>query len=249
MQMGSIKRGIFRGKKAQTEHESLWTIIELTFFALFTISLLMFVMNVWKNTTYEKNFLARDLALTLDTLYMSPQHVAWLYPYNTSAFQFMMGQNSVRVASIGGSAKQDERRYWFADEEQRKLSYMTEPISAAKKVLFSISPSQPLMISADTHPVPFAQPVPTPVPAPPTGTRISVTSEPAGAEVSFGLGAKPVGNTPYLASIEPGSITIVLRTAGKACRLDFEVVAGTLNSVALKIPDGSTADDPCGLVN
>jgi hypothetical protein len=148
--MGSIKRGIFQGKRAQTEHESLWTTIELVFFALFMISLLLFVSNVWKNTTYEKNFLARDLALTLDTLYMSPQQVSWLYPHNATKYQLRLDQNNVRVTSVGSSAKQDERRYWFADEESRKLDYALQPLVGPVHIQFNISPTSYLLIDADT---------------------------------------------------------------------------------------------------
>jgi len=154
--MGSIKRGIFRGKRAQTEHESLWTVIELTFFALFMVSLVLFVANVWKNTTYEKNFLARDLALTLDTLYMSPQQVSWLYPHNSTRFQLWLVGNNVRVTTIKSTAKQDERRYWFADEEGRKLDYATQPLVGPTHILLNISPASYLVIAADTLDAPIA---------------------------------------------------------------------------------------------
>jgi hypothetical protein len=150
-----MARGLFLGKRAQTEHESLWTMIELTFFALFMVSLLLFVFNVWKNTTYEKNFLARDLALTLDTLYMSPQHIEWLYPHNATDFQLRMSQNNVRVSSKASSSKQDERRYWFADTEAWKLDYMTEPLVGATHIQFKISPKSPLVIDADTLETPI----------------------------------------------------------------------------------------------
>jgi hypothetical protein len=150
-----MARGLFRGKRAQTEHESLWTIIELTFFALFIVSLLLFVFNVWKNTTYEKNFLARDLALTLDTLYMSPQQVEWLYPHNATDYKLMMSLNNVKVGSIGSTSKQDERRYWFADKEANKLDYMTQPLIGPAHMLFRISPTSALVIKADSLKTPI----------------------------------------------------------------------------------------------
>jgi hypothetical protein len=142
-----LKRGIFRGKKAQTEHESMWTLSEMVFFSIFVITLLLFSYTVWKNTTFQKNFLARDMAMTLDTLYMSPQKLTYSYPNNVSDYNFIYAGNLVRVGEADSLNTQTDRMYWFADDYHRQLNYMAERINRPDTVLYIASPYYLVMLS------------------------------------------------------------------------------------------------------
>jgi hypothetical protein len=149
--MISFKRGIFRNKRAQTEHESMWTLAELVFFSIFMITLLLFAYTVWKNTTYEKNYLVRDMAMTLNTLYMSPQRLTLTYPNNVSKYNFLYSGNVVRVGEADSLNTQTDRTYWFADERNRMLNYMTERINRPGIILYIIAPDKPLVVLADNN--------------------------------------------------------------------------------------------------
>jgi hypothetical protein len=137
------------GKKGQTEHEEMWTLFELASFFFFMIVLLTFSYTVWKNTTFQKNYLARDMAMTLDTLYISPQKLSYIYPNNVSGYNFIYQGNMVRVGEEDILNQQSDRKYWFADERNRRLDYMRERVSQPNSVLYIISPTRPLVIIAD----------------------------------------------------------------------------------------------------
>ncbi len=144
-------RGIFGNRKAQTEHESMWTLSELVFFSIFVVTLLVFASTVWKNTTYQQNFLARDMAMTLDTLYISPQRITITYPHNVSQYNFIYVGELARVGEADSFDKRTDRMYWFADEQNRRLDYMNDRIVQPETILYSIAPHKPLIITADNY--------------------------------------------------------------------------------------------------
>lgn len=154
--MTRLKRGIFGNKRGQTEHESMWTLSELVFFSIFVISLLLFSYSVWKNTTYQKNFLARDMALTIDTLYISPQRITLTYPHNVSQFNLLYSGNLVRIGEEDILNKQTDRTYWFVDEEGRKLDYMKQRIIQPNVIIYTILPENPLIILNDDREEPVS---------------------------------------------------------------------------------------------
>ena len=109
------KRGLFLGKKAQAQHEILFTIFEVLVFAFFTYLLFAFVNDVEDNTTFEKNFIARDLAVMVNTVYTSPSSIVYNYPEDKKDFVVKVQNNMILVKNQG----QDDAvgiKYWFAVE-------------------------------------------------------------------------------------------------------------------------------------
>lgn len=145
-----LKRGIFRGRRAQTEHEAMWTLSELVFFSIFVVTLLLFARSAWKNTTFEKNFLARDMAMTINTLYMAPQRLIYSYPNNASKYSLLYQNNVVRVGDADSENKKKDRLYWFADEEDRRILDITPRINRPEIIIYMISPTQNLSVFSDS---------------------------------------------------------------------------------------------------
>lgn len=106
------KRGI--GKRAQAEHEQLFIIFEVVVFAFFMYILLSFVKDVEESRILEKNYLARDMAMMVNTLYATPQNVVWIYTENTTDYSVGIGNNLVTVQDVDALVEGTERRYWFA---------------------------------------------------------------------------------------------------------------------------------------
>lgn len=146
-----LKRGVFRGRRAQTEHEAMWTIAEMVFFSIFLITLMLFARSAWRNTTFEKNYLARDMAMTINTIYMAPQRLTFSYPYNASKYNMLYQGSVVRVGDAESKNKKTDRIYWFADEKWRRLDYMLSRIESPSLILYLITPSEKLVIISDNN--------------------------------------------------------------------------------------------------
>jgi hypothetical protein len=110
------KRGLFNSKRAEESHEMPFIMAELTFFAIFAYILIVFTVGIAKDTTFQKNYLARDIATTLDAIYASPNDIFYIYPsspFNFSKYTLELGSERVKVGERDSDVK--ETTYWFAD--------------------------------------------------------------------------------------------------------------------------------------
>ena len=89
------KRGF--GKKAQIEHEFYYIIAQMLLIVLIALSLFSFVGNVLENTLYEKNYLSKDIALIVDTIYSAPGDISYIYSGDTMGFIIDFKPNNVFV--------------------------------------------------------------------------------------------------------------------------------------------------------
>ena len=93
--------------------------IDLILLFLIAVGFLAFVAQVASSTLFEKNYLARDLALLVDTAYAAPGSVNYLYEGNASRFVLVFGSNRVGVRLQRDVVAKE---YWFADAGQGTLS-------------------------------------------------------------------------------------------------------------------------------
>jgi|TARA_B100001971_G_C18242142_1_gene571624 hypothetical protein len=113
-----------RGKKATLEISLFW-LMDILIFAVVFFLMMIYVDKTVESTTFEKHFLARDSALLIDTLYISPGNTIINYPQNTLWFSFNFNKNKVEV---------------YEDETTRKpSSYFTED----KNMIFNYKDIQP----------------------------------------------------------------------------------------------------------
>ena len=117
------KRGLFGNRRAEESHEMPFTIAELTFFAIFAYFLISFAAGIARDTTFQKNYLARDIATTMDAIYASPNDIFYVYPpspFNFSRYTLELKNERVMVGERNSNAK--ETTYWFADLSDTKFT-------------------------------------------------------------------------------------------------------------------------------
>ncbi len=93
--------------------------IDLILLVLIAVGFLAFVAQVASSTLFEKNYLARDLALLVDTAYAAPGSVNYLYGGNASRFVLVFEDNRVGVRLQKDVVAKE---YWFADAGRGTLS-------------------------------------------------------------------------------------------------------------------------------
>ncbi len=73
------KRGGLSKSKAGMTHDQFFIIFDLILAGVVFTSLLFFINGIKDNSIFERNYIARDTALLLNTLYAAPGDVSYLY--------------------------------------------------------------------------------------------------------------------------------------------------------------------------
>ncbi len=110
-------RGI-HGRRAQEANEEIqWLIGESVLVIVFTLAIFYWLASLQNNTLLEKNYLSRDLALLVDSMYSSPGNVEYTYNTNVvniSKFNFFFKDQKVSTVEIGN---EEAVQYWYADDK------------------------------------------------------------------------------------------------------------------------------------
>lgn len=114
-----------RGRKASVE---MWMrFYEMILIAIIAVVFFSFVKDIRENTILEKNYIARDVALTLDTVYAAPGEISAVYPsdelkesVNMKKYIVEIKENLVRVRE---PEEQVAKIYWFADNGQTEIDF------------------------------------------------------------------------------------------------------------------------------
>ena len=104
--MAEIKRNtlfIFNSKKGMT-HELFFNVFELVLASIVLLAILYFIHDIANQTIFEKNYLARDLSVLLNTIYAAPGDVAYDYNENIAGLTFDFIGNKVQVHSKEGDS-------------------------------------------------------------------------------------------------------------------------------------------------
>ena len=113
--MDDKKRCLHLNKKGQIESEIYLLIIESIVFVLFAVIVFSFIKGLEGNTTFDKNYYSRDIAILYDTMYGSPGRVVYIYPEDTSEYKMTIENNLVSIIKKGED-ELEARKYWYADE-------------------------------------------------------------------------------------------------------------------------------------
>jgi len=117
-------------KKGQAEHEGIFIIFEI----LLAISVVFFltqkISNFKDNTIFDKNFLARDVALTLNTLSFAPGNAEYHYLYPKLSFDISF-TDKITVSDKEGS----DITYPFM--KNKGFAYSLYTLSSPTEIFFS----------------------------------------------------------------------------------------------------------------
>ncbi|MBI4453244.1 hypothetical protein HY636_01230 [Candidatus Woesearchaeota archaeon] len=120
-------------------HDLFFNIFELVLASIILLALLYFINDISEQTIFEKNFMARDLALLINTIYAAPGEVKYNYNENMEGFIFDFSDSKVEI-----KRKQDDESanvfYPFAKTKNipfsdKRLNYEKEIV----KIIFSKS--------------------------------------------------------------------------------------------------------------
>lgn len=98
--------------------------------AILCLVLIMFKLS---ETSYEKNFMARDLALLIDTIYASPGELEYTYDMKGYKFDLEIKDGHVNVYDSGFKSPQS---YRFAEKEDIEIEGFRTPAGAPSAVKF-----------------------------------------------------------------------------------------------------------------
>ena len=95
------KRGLFTSKKATIFEKPIWFLIDLVISIVVFIMLLSYVDRVGESLTFERDYLAKDISLLIESIYASPSSLVLKYPQNTFWFDYKFEDNKVTVSEKG----------------------------------------------------------------------------------------------------------------------------------------------------
>jgi N-acetylmuramoyl-L-alanine amidase len=113
------KRGVFLGKKGQEmETEVYSTLMQIAILVFVLLSLGFYLKSVRDNTLFEKMYLARDVALVMNTLYAAPENTGMIYAageVNLANYSFDAKDNYITVSKKDESSG-NEKYYHYATD-------------------------------------------------------------------------------------------------------------------------------------
>ncbi|MBI4452422.1 hypothetical protein HY637_03260 [Candidatus Woesearchaeota archaeon] len=115
---------IFKCKKGMSD-ELFFTIFEVILVAIITVALYNFITDVSEKTIFEKNYLARDMALLINTLYAAPGEVSYAYNEDTTKFKliYKFSPNKIEVYEKEEALQQNHPFYLFAENKNMEFGY------------------------------------------------------------------------------------------------------------------------------
>jgi len=134
-----------RGKRGNILNEMFFSIFQLVILAFILIGLKVWVDNVVSDETFERNFMARDVALLIDTVYTAPGNVEVDYPQNTRHLNFTFEPNLVRITHPDETASVPPAVYPFAEDLAVPFAYSS--VAPERLTNDELGPSVKLMAS------------------------------------------------------------------------------------------------------
>lgn len=120
-------RGIAINGKKGIIHEMFFNIFEIVLAFIVILALFNFVNDIVKQTIFEKNYLARDLAVLTNTIYAAPGELIYNYNENVKEFEFSFGFKPNNIEIYENIKKQKELAaivtYPFAEDKTIPFGY------------------------------------------------------------------------------------------------------------------------------
>ena len=129
--MGSKRAVRFLASKKAMDIDLWFNLFELVIVFLVGVVLLDAVNNEINNNAFGKNYLARDTALMIGTLYSAPGDVEINYPDKIPEIGLNIRQNTIS-ALAPGELESEAETYPFAEDKNYLLAYIKSPASYTK---------------------------------------------------------------------------------------------------------------------
>jgi len=123
------KRGLLKHKKATIFEKPIWFLIDLIVSVAVFFMLLAYVDQIGESLTFERDFLSKDIALLIDSMYASPSSLTLKYPQNTFWFSYKFEDNTVEVSERGLLEKKSQSEFI----KDKNLGFTEKTISPKKE--------------------------------------------------------------------------------------------------------------------
>jgi len=113
------KRGIklFFNRKG-ISHDLFFNVFELILAFIVVLAIFQFITDVVEQTIFEKNYLARDLSLLVNTLYAAPGEVSYNYGEDLNSFILNFEESKLSVFEKDEKEEDVITFYLFAENEE-----------------------------------------------------------------------------------------------------------------------------------
>ena len=128
---------LFSSKKAEAEptEETIYPIIAVSIaIVVVMLQLLSLISGLKDNTIFERTFLERDIANTIDSIYASPENIFIDYDKDAKLFSFIFDRNYVNAYEKTSIINQDNLVGYFSPD--KKTAYSTielKPVFAGEQ--------------------------------------------------------------------------------------------------------------------
>lgn len=122
--------GFLKNKRASEDVLSLTTVIEFILLLLVAGLIAMIIIRETNNDTFEKRFLAKDIAMFIDTLHASPNTILVRYPEDTFQYTYEFKKPKVTIYK----ENQKELSETFVFSMQKDIIFIDKKIAPADNV-------------------------------------------------------------------------------------------------------------------
>jgi len=113
------KRGIrLFSNRNGISHDLFFNVFELVLAFIVILALFQFLTDVIEQTIFEKNFLARDLSVLVNTLYAAPGKVVYNYNEDLDSFILNFEESKIKVFEIDEAEEDVTTFYLFAENDE-----------------------------------------------------------------------------------------------------------------------------------
>ncbi len=115
------RRHIFNNKKGLNK-DIFFNVFEYILAAIVVIALFNFIKDIQEGTIFEKNFLVRDISLTINTLYAAPGEVIYAYGENTSKLILDFSESN-KLIIYREEEKESESKVFYLYAENKNIPF------------------------------------------------------------------------------------------------------------------------------
>jgi hypothetical protein len=133
------KRGYWKNKRG-LEHETFFTMFDIILAVVVFIALLNYVVDVQKKTIFERNYLARDMALLINAVSAASGDLTYTYLESLSSsvekhpYIFDFSGNKVGIKNL---EEGNVMQYPFAENTNMRASYSPNQLAGMNALTFT----------------------------------------------------------------------------------------------------------------
>ena len=123
---------IFNDRKG-ISHEIFFNVFELVLAFIVVLALFTFVNDVAKQTIFEKNYLSRDLAILVNTVYAAPGDLEYTYNENAGKSIFIFDFKPDKIEIYGQEEKESSVHVYYPFAENKNIPFRYKTLNSDKE--------------------------------------------------------------------------------------------------------------------